>query len=466
VVTNAVNSTTSSVVTLSFSPVAVWGYAGSGQTVIPPDVTNVVALSGGDGHCLALRGDGSVANWGNWPYPAAPAPLIETNAVSIGSGSTDGLLATADGNVLMLGQIIFSGVSNAPIGLSNVAAVAYGSGAQHALVLRADGTVFDWGVQSPSGLLPPGVPIAALLTNAPIGATNIVSVAAGAFHCLALRADGTVFAWGYDTSGQTNIPAAATNVVAISGGWYHNLALRADGHLIQWGTSYYASVGSVPAAATNIVAFGCGGNYSLALRADGALFAWGDNSYGQTSIPAWLTNVVAVAGASYDSMALVGDGAPIISEPILNRSVIVGSNVYFRASAVGVWPLSYQWQLNSTNLTGATNQLLVITNAQLSQMGEYTVVVSNTLGSNSSPGAWLTVLPKESFILPQSFVLTNGQASFSAISPAGLIWSLQTSSNLVTWSDIMTNTNVTGTMQFSTPATNSLENFYRLRLVP
>lgn len=467
VVTNAVNSSTSDAVTLSFSTVTVWGSANFAQTVVPPNVTNVVALAGGDEFCLALLGDGTVTNWGSGTMPVpVQVPLDETNAVSIGAGSLDGLIANSDGSARLLGQIIFSGVTNVPAGLTNVAAVACGCGAQHALVLRADGTVFDWGVESPSMLLPPYEPIGDLLANAPIGVTNIVSVSAGAFHCVALRADGTVLAWGDNEYGQTNIPPSASNVVAISSGWYHNLALRADGHLIQWGTSYYASVGSPPAAASNLVAFACGGNHSLALRADGKLFTWGNNTYGQCSIPAWATNVVAVAGTGYDSMALIGDGPPIVSAPILNRSVVAGGKVYFRATAVGVWPLSYQWQLDQTNLPGATNALLVITNAQTVQMGAYSVVVTNALGTASSPCAWLTVLPQQSVILGQSVLLTNGQASFTATSPAGLKWSLQSSTNLVNWLDIMTLTNLSGTMQFSQPATNGTQCFYRLRLVP
>jgi hypothetical protein len=63
-------------------------------------------------------------------------PPSETNAISIGAGSTHSLVANADGSVQLLGSIIFSGVSNAPPGLTNVAAAAYGCGAQHALVIR------------------------------------------------------------------------------------------------------------------------------------------------------------------------------------------------------------------------------------------------------------------------------------------------------------------------------------------
>jgi len=63
---------------------------------------------------------------------------------------------------------------------------------------------------------------------------NIVAVAAGGAHQLALRDDGTVFAWGNNASGQTNVPSGATNVIAIAAGDNHCLALRADGMVIGW----------------------------------------------------------------------------------------------------------------------------------------------------------------------------------------------------------------------------------------
>jgi alpha-tubulin suppressor-like RCC1 family protein len=58
----------------------------------------------------------------------------------------------------------------------------------------------------------------------PAGLTNAVAIAAGNSDSMALRADGTVIAWGYNGNGATNVPSALTNVVAISAGAYHNLA--------------------------------------------------------------------------------------------------------------------------------------------------------------------------------------------------------------------------------------------------
>src|SRR5204863_175263 len=55
------------------------------------------------------------------------------------------------------------------------------------------------------------------------------AVAAGFYHCLALRENGTVVAWGYNNYGQTNVPAGLSNVVAIAAGGYQSIALLGQG---------------------------------------------------------------------------------------------------------------------------------------------------------------------------------------------------------------------------------------------
>ena len=52
------------------------------------------------------------------------------------------------------------------------------------------------------------------------------AIPAGTLHGLALKSDGTVVAWGYDSAGQVDVPAGLTNVVAISAGGAHSLALQ------------------------------------------------------------------------------------------------------------------------------------------------------------------------------------------------------------------------------------------------
>ena len=60
--------------------------------------------------------------------------------------------------------------------------------------------------------------------------------------------------------------------------------------------------------------------------------------------------------------------------------------------ASGSLPLSYQWNLNGTNLDGATNTSLTLSNMQLSQAGSYAVLVTNAFGSVTSSNAVLTVV--------------------------------------------------------------------------
>ena len=69
----------------------------------------------------------------------------------------------------------------------------------------------------------------------PAGLTNVVAVAGGAWHSLALKSDGTVVAWGDNESGQTNVPQGLSNVMAIAAGNFHSVALKNDGRVVSWG---------------------------------------------------------------------------------------------------------------------------------------------------------------------------------------------------------------------------------------
>lgn len=378
VVTNSLGGATSSVARLNFSPVITWGRV-SGS--LPWDATNVIALAGGDDHQVALRSEGSVFAWGANHSGQTNVPPDATNVESIAAGSWHSLAVRADGTIKLWGRIIGSGVTNVPPEATNVVAVALGPGAQHALALRADGGVIGWG--SAGGYTP-------LLTNIPPTVTNIVQVAAGSFHSLALRSDGKVISWGE----QTTVPNSATNIVAIAAGWRHNAALRADGRVVTWG------IGNPPASATNIIDLACGGGHVMALRRDGRVVVWGDNSQGQLNIPATATNLATVAGGSYASMAVVAEGPPAFQTPAIARTVAIGANAFFRMAAVGARPLSYQWRANGTNLPGATNSVLALTNVQPSFAGPYSVIVSNSLGIITSSDMMLTTIPLEITISP------------------------------------------------------------------
>jgi len=80
----------------------------------------------------------------------------------------------------------------------------------------------------------------------------------------------------------------------------------------------------------------------------------------------------------------------ITSQPT-NQTVMLGSNATFSVTATGFMPLSYQWQLNGTNLSGATATNYSLTGVMATNAGSYTVVVSNSAGSVTSSVAVLTV---------------------------------------------------------------------------
>jgi alpha-tubulin suppressor-like RCC1 family protein len=86
-----------------------------------------------------------------------------------------------------------------------------------------------------------------------------------------------VVAWGDDSFGQTSTPAGLTNVLAIAAGEYHSLALKADGTVVEWGfvlSLYPNTVTEMPAGLSGVIAISCGGSHSLALKADGTVATW------------------------------------------------------------------------------------------------------------------------------------------------------------------------------------------------
>lgn len=355
--------------------VVAWGDNTRGQINVPPTLSNAVAVAGGSSHSLALKRDGTVIAWGGYPGLTNVPPGL-TGVMAIAAGSYHNLALTRDGTVAAWGLRISPNFD--PIislaGLTNAMSVA--AGFSFNLALNADGTVVEW----PEGWF----------NVAPPRLTNAIAIAESGGNPLALTSDGTVVSWDGLGNEQRMLPGLS-NLVGIAVGSAHNLALKADGTVVGWGDNSYGQT-TIPAGLNHVTAIAAGGSHSLACKADGTVVAWGNNSHGQSDVPAGLSNVVSIAAGTDDSLAVVGTGPPMLAGVPAQRRVYTGTPAVMLASAVGQFPLNYQWQFNGTNVPGATNSFLILTNVHLNQSGAYTVVVSNVLGMVTSANTVLTAI--------------------------------------------------------------------------
>lgn len=84
-----------------------------------------------------------------------------------------------------------------------------------------------------------------------------------------------------------------------------------------------------------------------------------------------------------------GMTAPIIEVQPISQSQVPGMNALFSVTAVGTPPLSYQWRCYGTNIAGATSASYIVTNVQIGNLGNYSVEVTNPVGTNISSEAVL-----------------------------------------------------------------------------
>ena len=134
--------------------------------------------------------------------------------------------------------------------------------------------------------------------------TDVTAIAAGTYHSLALKSNGTVVAWGDNGFGQSTVPNELMDVTAIAAGSYHNLALKSDSTVVAWGWDGYGQL-TVPNGLMDVTAIAAGGFHNLALKSDGTVVAWGYNGYGQSTVPNELTDVTAIAAGGFHNLALV-----------------------------------------------------------------------------------------------------------------------------------------------------------------
>ena len=180
------------------------------------------------------------------------------------------------------------------------------AGPDYAAILLNDHSVLAWRQPNTSyrfGQMT--IPVSLQTSFEPNDPLRVVTLAAGGSHMLALRANGTVVAWGNNTSGQTTIPVGLSGVVHIAAGQSHSVALLNTGRVIAWGDNSFGQL-NVPNM-ENVVNISAGGYHTIALRSNGSVVGWGRNSDGQTNFPLTF-NVVDIAANLYNSVLLSSDG--------------------------------------------------------------------------------------------------------------------------------------------------------------
>ena len=302
------------------SPVRAVGSGGEGFLL------DVAALASGVSHSLALKHDGTVWAWGRNTFGR------------LGDGT-----ATDCHTPL---QVKGPGGSG---WLRDVVAIAAG---EYSLALKSDGTVWSWGDGTATPVQIKGPGGAGFLTN-------IIAIAASSLHSVALRSDGTVWAWGNNSWGQLGDGSTSnkatpvqvkgaggegwlTDVAAIAGGYGFTLAVKTDGTVWAWGNNVYGQLGDGTTTSRytpvqvkgpqgsdwlgGVRAVTAGMYNSAALKSDGTVWSWGRNSYGSLGDGTLVNQLVPVqvkgpggagllegvvsisAGIDYYMAALTADG--------------------------------------------------------------------------------------------------------------------------------------------------------------
>jgi hypothetical protein len=181
----------------------------------------------------------------------------------------------------------------------------------------------------------------------------------------------------------------------------------------------------------------------IAQRANTSSYTSGDVMLGYMDVFASIANPTNDAYVLFDNMRVEDWSSPPLQTATIgvqptNVTVYAGGSATFDVTADGSSPFAYQWSFNGTNIAAATNSSFSVTNAQVTNAGSYTVMVSNAVGSVTSTGAQLTVIPPIQY--GQLAMVNGGQFQFSFTGTVGVQYVIQTSTNLTSW---VTLTNVT-----------------------
>jgi len=298
----------------------------TGITVNALSEPKVIGVAAGNdplglNHTVALMSDGRLWAWG-----ANNKGQLGNNWIQTHSMVPDKVVQTG------------SGVSGVPF----LDAIAISAGEAHTVALKSNGSVWAWGKNNYGQLGNGAISITgSQLIPLPVYFfLDVIEIAAGFNHTVALISDGSVWTWGFNDYGQlgngtfasSNLPVAvlaSTSAVSIAAGGNHTVARLSDGTILSWGDNSSGQLGdgtntnrNTPVSAAGItgaVSVAAGANHTVVRLGDGTVQSWGDNSSGQLGdgtndnrntpvTVSGLTGVVSVAAGGNHTIARLGDG--------------------------------------------------------------------------------------------------------------------------------------------------------------
>ena len=135
------------------------------------------------------------------------------------------------------------------------------------------------------------------------------------------------------------------------------------------------------------------------------------------------------------TIKLIATNLPHVIEHPLSQTISVGDSFVLGVIATGNKPFDHQWQRYGTNLPGETAALFCVNDAALNSGGEYRVIISNTNGQVISQTAHISVTPIDQAIALQAVSQLDDQFRFKLLGEPGRRYQIESSTNLIVWSE-------------------------------
>ncbi|HQF79165.1 MAG TPA: chromosome condensation regulator RCC1, partial [Spirochaetota bacterium] len=285
--------------------------------------TDWASVSCGGSHTVAIKSNGTLWAWGYNYYGQLGdgTTANKSSPVQIGGGSTDWASVSCGNDHTVAiksnktlwawgynssGQLgdgtIENKLSPVRIGVSTDWA-SVSCGRDHTIALKLDGTLWTWG-NNGFGQLGDGTTGSNKSSPVQIGSsTDWASVSCGISHTVAIKSNGSLWAWGYNNSGRLGDGTTAnksspiqigvsTDWASVSCGGGHTVAIKSNGTLWAWGYNYYGQLGDgttanksspvqIGGGSTDWASVSCGNDHTVAIKSNKTLWAWGYNGSGQ-----------------------------------------------------------------------------------------------------------------------------------------------------------------------------------------